>query len=159
MFTAANIRYEITDRHRGIAHGGIGVVHAAVAKFADTDAGPKLGSPIKHAQSVAAAVFSSDGQLLAPPKQDNPVMGDSHGKARSRRWNAKKLRLPATGRPPKNRSRLLGARSKSAHFLRKAHLLHGAVKSRIAAALEVRGAGRSDAAFHGTPKGGRWDSD
>ena len=28
MFTAHNIRYEISDRDRGIAHGGIGVMHA-----------------------------------------------------------------------------------------------------------------------------------
>ena len=28
MFTAANIRYEISERDRGIAHGGIGVLHA-----------------------------------------------------------------------------------------------------------------------------------
>jgi hypothetical protein len=28
MFTATNIRYEISDRERGIAHGGIGAMHA-----------------------------------------------------------------------------------------------------------------------------------
>ncbi len=28
MFTASNIHYEISDRSRGIAHGGIGVFHA-----------------------------------------------------------------------------------------------------------------------------------
>jgi hypothetical protein len=28
MFTAANIRYEISERDRGIAHGGIGAIHA-----------------------------------------------------------------------------------------------------------------------------------
>jgi hypothetical protein len=30
MFTAHNIRYEISDRDRGIAHGGIGAIHALV---------------------------------------------------------------------------------------------------------------------------------
>ena len=28
LFTAANIRYEISERDRGIAHGGIGALHA-----------------------------------------------------------------------------------------------------------------------------------
>jgi hypothetical protein len=28
MFTASNIRYEISDRERGLAHGGIGALHA-----------------------------------------------------------------------------------------------------------------------------------
>jgi len=28
MFTASNIHYEISERDRGIAHGGIGAIHA-----------------------------------------------------------------------------------------------------------------------------------
>jgi hypothetical protein len=33
MFTAANIRYEISDRVRGIAHGGIGALHALARRL------------------------------------------------------------------------------------------------------------------------------
>jgi hypothetical protein len=33
MFTAANIRYEISDRDRGIAHGGIGAIHALARRL------------------------------------------------------------------------------------------------------------------------------
>jgi Transposase DDE domain group 1 len=33
MFTAANIRYEIADRDRGIAHGGIGAIHALARRL------------------------------------------------------------------------------------------------------------------------------
>jgi hypothetical protein len=33
MFTASNIRYEIGDRDRGIAHGGIGALHALVRQL------------------------------------------------------------------------------------------------------------------------------
>ena len=33
MFTAANIHYEISDRERGIAHGGIGAMHALVRRI------------------------------------------------------------------------------------------------------------------------------
>jgi hypothetical protein len=33
MFSATNIRYEISDRDRGIAHGGIGALHALVGRL------------------------------------------------------------------------------------------------------------------------------
>ena len=33
MFTAANLRYQISDRDRGIAHGGIGVIHALARRL------------------------------------------------------------------------------------------------------------------------------
>jgi hypothetical protein len=33
MFTAANIHFEISDRDRGIAHGGIGAIHALVRQL------------------------------------------------------------------------------------------------------------------------------
>jgi Transposase DDE domain group 1 len=33
MFTATNIHYEISDRNRGIAHGGIGALHALVQQL------------------------------------------------------------------------------------------------------------------------------
>lgn len=33
MFRAANIRYEISDRDRGIAHGGIGAIHALARRL------------------------------------------------------------------------------------------------------------------------------
>ena len=33
MFTAANVHYEISDRDRGIAHGGIGAIHAMVRQL------------------------------------------------------------------------------------------------------------------------------
>ena len=33
MFTAANIHYEISDRDRGIPHGGIGVIHTLARRF------------------------------------------------------------------------------------------------------------------------------
>jgi Transposase DDE domain group 1 len=33
MFTAANLHYEISDRDRGIAHGGIGVIHALARRL------------------------------------------------------------------------------------------------------------------------------
>jgi hypothetical protein len=33
MFTAANIRYELNDRDRGIAHGGIGAVHTLARRL------------------------------------------------------------------------------------------------------------------------------
>jgi hypothetical protein len=33
MFTAASIRYEISDRDRGIAHGGIGAIHALARRL------------------------------------------------------------------------------------------------------------------------------
>jgi hypothetical protein len=38
MFAAANIHYEIADRTRGIAHGGIGVVHALAREIGLIDA-------------------------------------------------------------------------------------------------------------------------
>jgi hypothetical protein len=38
MFTASNIRYEISDRDRGIAHGGIGAVHALARRTGLIDA-------------------------------------------------------------------------------------------------------------------------
>jgi hypothetical protein len=38
MFTASNIHYEISERDRGIAHGGIGAVHALVRRFGLIDA-------------------------------------------------------------------------------------------------------------------------
>jgi hypothetical protein len=38
MFTAANIQYEISDRDRGIAHGGIGAIHALARRFDLIDA-------------------------------------------------------------------------------------------------------------------------
>ena len=33
MFTASNIHYEISDRDHGIAHGGIGAIHAMVRQL------------------------------------------------------------------------------------------------------------------------------
>jgi hypothetical protein len=38
MFTAANIQYEISDRDRGIAQGGIGTIHALARRFDLIDA-------------------------------------------------------------------------------------------------------------------------
>ena len=38
MFTASNIHYEISDRTRGIAHGGIGVIHALARQIGLIDA-------------------------------------------------------------------------------------------------------------------------
>jgi Transposase DDE domain group 1 len=38
MFTASNIRYEISDRDRGIAHGGIGAMHALARRTGLIDA-------------------------------------------------------------------------------------------------------------------------
>ena len=38
QFTASNIRYEIADRTRGIAHGGIGVIHALARQLGLIDA-------------------------------------------------------------------------------------------------------------------------
>ncbi|HXY78989.1 MAG TPA: IS1380 family transposase [Candidatus Acidoferrales bacterium] len=38
MFTAANIHYEISDRDRGIAHGGIGAFHMLARRFGLIDA-------------------------------------------------------------------------------------------------------------------------
>ena len=38
MFSASNIRYEISDRDRGIAHGGIGAIHALVRRTGLIDA-------------------------------------------------------------------------------------------------------------------------
>ena len=38
MFTASNIRYEIAERTRGIAHGGIGVMHTLVGELGLADA-------------------------------------------------------------------------------------------------------------------------
>jgi DDE family transposase len=38
MFTAANIHFEISDRDRGIAHGGIGAIHGLVRRLGLIDA-------------------------------------------------------------------------------------------------------------------------
>jgi hypothetical protein len=38
MFTASNIRYEISDKDRGIAHGGIGAIHALARQLGLVDA-------------------------------------------------------------------------------------------------------------------------
>jgi Transposase DDE domain group 1 len=38
MFTASNIRYEISDKDRGIAHGGIGVLHTLARQLGLMDA-------------------------------------------------------------------------------------------------------------------------
>ena len=38
MFSATNIRYEISDRDRGIAHGGIGALHALAGRLGLADA-------------------------------------------------------------------------------------------------------------------------
>jgi Transposase DDE domain group 1 len=38
MFTASNIHYEISDRDRGIAHGGIGAIHRLVGQLGLADA-------------------------------------------------------------------------------------------------------------------------
>jgi Transposase DDE domain group 1 len=38
MFTAANIHYEISDKGRGIAHGGIGAIHALARRIGLIDA-------------------------------------------------------------------------------------------------------------------------
>ena len=38
MFTAANIHFEISDRDRGIAHGGLGAIHALVRQLGLVDA-------------------------------------------------------------------------------------------------------------------------
>jgi hypothetical protein len=38
MYTAANIHYEIADRTRGLAHGGIGAIHALVREIGLIDA-------------------------------------------------------------------------------------------------------------------------
>ena len=38
MFTASNIHYEIADRTRGMAHGGIGVIHALARRIGLIDA-------------------------------------------------------------------------------------------------------------------------
>jgi len=38
MYTASNIRYEIADRARGLAHGGIGVMHALARRLGLIDA-------------------------------------------------------------------------------------------------------------------------
>jgi Transposase DDE domain group 1 len=38
MFTASNIHYEISDRNRGIAHGGIGALHSLANRFGLADA-------------------------------------------------------------------------------------------------------------------------
>jgi hypothetical protein len=38
MFTAANIHYEIADRGRGVAHGGIGAIHALAGRLGLIDA-------------------------------------------------------------------------------------------------------------------------
>jgi hypothetical protein len=38
MFTASNIHYEISDRRRGIAHGGIGAIHAMARRIGLIDA-------------------------------------------------------------------------------------------------------------------------
>jgi hypothetical protein len=38
MFTASNIRYEISERDRGIAHGGIGAIHALARQLGLIDA-------------------------------------------------------------------------------------------------------------------------
>jgi hypothetical protein len=38
MFTASNIHYEISERDRGIAHGGIGTLHALARRFGLIDA-------------------------------------------------------------------------------------------------------------------------
>ena len=38
MFTARNIHYEIADRRRGLAHGGIGVTHALARQIGLIDA-------------------------------------------------------------------------------------------------------------------------
>ena len=38
MFTASNVHYEIADRKRGIAHGGIGVMHALARRIGLIDA-------------------------------------------------------------------------------------------------------------------------
>src|SRR5258708_27971516 len=38
QFTAANIHYEIADRSRGIAHGGIGAIHALARQLGLIDA-------------------------------------------------------------------------------------------------------------------------
>jgi hypothetical protein len=38
MFTASNLHYEISERDRGIAHGGIGVMHALVRRLGLIDA-------------------------------------------------------------------------------------------------------------------------
>ena len=38
MFTARNIHYEIADRRRGLAHGGIGVIHALARQIGLIDA-------------------------------------------------------------------------------------------------------------------------
>lgn len=38
MFTAANIHYEIADRTRGVAHGGIGAIHLLARRIGLIDA-------------------------------------------------------------------------------------------------------------------------
>jgi len=38
MFTAANIHYEIADRTRGLAHGGIGAIHLLAQRIGLIDA-------------------------------------------------------------------------------------------------------------------------
>jgi hypothetical protein len=59
MFTASNIHYEISERDRGIAHGGIGAIHAltnrlglaeaidrrvVLFKFTTPDTAPKIAA-------------------------------------------------------------------------------------------------------------------
>src|SRR2546426_10788211 len=38
MFTAANIHYEMAERGRGVAHGGIGAIHALAQRLGLIDA-------------------------------------------------------------------------------------------------------------------------